>query len=206
MATHTLALAHPIRQIRAVTCAAVNPPQTGLIAILGLGILYTLTCVGLYAGGAEPLAPPALPIAVREYYRWLALFTIPTFLAIWLAFSLTAHRVAHVFGGRGNLRPLLDGTGIGLALPVFVTMWLPETVMAIALLLGIVDWTTMSGWQHVPAWKIFNDGRQYLGGAWMLVLVTVAIRLAEGVSWGRAACASLAGLIPASAISYLVIR
>lgn len=85
-------------------------------------------------------------------------------------------------------------------------MWLPETVMAVALLLGIVDWKQMSGWQNASVWRLFNDGRQYLGGAWMLFLVTVAIRLAEGVSWERAACATLAGLIPASAISYLVIR
>ena len=78
--------------------------------------------------------------------------------------------------------------------------------MAVALLVGILDWTTMSGWQHVHAWTIFNDVRQYPGGAWMLFLAAVAVHEAEGVSWGRGMLAALAGLIPAATISYLVIR
>jgi hypothetical protein len=99
MSIRAWALTHPLRQIRDVMRPAVHPPRTGLTAILGLGVLYTLTCVGLYIGGAEPLAPPVLQIALRDYY-------------LWLAFSLTDHRLAHALGGRGDSRTPLDGTGI----------------------------------------------------------------------------------------------
>jgi hypothetical protein len=40
----------------------------------------------------------------------------------------------------------------------------------------------------------------------MLVLATVAIHHIEGVAWRRATLATLAGLIPAATVSYLVIR
>lgn len=62
-------LVHPIQVIRAAVRPAVIPSRTGLTAIVGLGILYTLTCLGLYAGGAEPLVAPVLPIALRAYDR-----------------------------------------------------------------------------------------------------------------------------------------
>lgn len=100
----------------------------------------------------------------------------------------------------------MEGAGVALALPVLVTMWMPEADMAVALLAGIVDWPTMKGWQEVPAWQIVNDARQLLGGAWMWLLAAVAIREAHTVSWTRAAVATGVGLIPAAAISYLVIR
>jgi hypothetical protein len=178
----------------------------GRTSAIGLGLLYSFTVAALQAGGAEPVVKPTLPIARRRYYFWLTFLTVPTFAAIWLTASQAAHTAARTLGGHGTADDTRAAMGVALSLPVLITMWIPETIMAVLLVTGRSSWQEMRRWGEHGTGLVFHVLRQVLGGLCMLMLTTVALRHVHGLSWPRAALAALAGLAPAGGLTALLIR
>ncbi len=204
---YLLAVTRPARAFHELLSVEPSTHATaGRTSAVGLGVLYSLTVAALQAGGAEPVVKPALPIARHRYYFWLTFLTIPTFAAIWLAWSQTAHAAARALGGRGTVEDTRTALGVALALPIFITMWVPETVMALVLVTGRSSWAGMRSWGERGFGLRFHLLRQVLGGLWMLALATVAMRQVHGLSWPKAALAAGAGMAPAGGITALVIR
>ncbi len=178
----------------------------GGMTVTGLGLLYTLTVAGLHKGGAEPVVKPVLPIRNDRYYLWLCFLTVPTFVATWLVFSRTAHTAAHALGGRCDPVQTRDLCGLAIALPTLVTMWVPESAMALLLIGKQVTWEAMRAWGERWPGNVIHTSRQIVGVFWMMGLATAALRQIHGLSWPRAALASMAGLAPAGAIVGFIIR
>jgi hypothetical protein len=173
---------------------------------VALGLLYSLTVHLLQAGGAEPVVKPSLPIRRERYYAWLRFLTLPTFLAMWLSFSRIAQRTARALGGRGHDADTRALSGVALSLPVFITMWVPETIMALLLVRKVVSWNAMRDWGNRGPGLAFHNTRQIAGVLWMLALGAIALREVNGLSWPRAVLATLAGSATSGALGALVIR
>ncbi len=125
---------------------------------------------------------------------------------MWLSFSAAAHAAATALGGRGNRRSARALCGVALSLPVFVTMWVPETIMALLLVSGRLSWDRMRAWGERGAGLRFHFIRQIVGVFWTLALTTLALKEDYSLPWPKATLAALTGMMPAAAMTALVIR
>ncbi len=203
---YLLVVARPARAFRELVSMEQSTRAVGRTSVVGLGVLYSVTVAALQAGGAEPVVKPALPIARRRYYFWLTFLTVPTFAAFWLTASQATQGAARRLGGRGRASDTRSALGGALSVPVFITMWVPETVMALLLVTGRSSWAGMRRWGEHGAGLVFHVARQVLGVVWAFALATVAVRQVHGLSWPKAALAAGAGMAPAGGITALVIR
>lgn len=204
---YTMTIVRPGRAFRELLgVEASRRAAIGRTSAVGLGLLYSLTVAGLQAGGAEPVVRPALPIPRQRYYFWLTFFTVPTFAAIWLSSSRATNAAARKLGGTGSAADTRSALGVALSLPILITMWVPETTMALLLVSGRLSWQRMRTWGEHGGGLAFHVARQVIGVLWMLALATVAVRQAHGLSWPKAALAAGAGMAPAGGITALVIR
>lgn len=178
----------------------------GAGSVIATGVLYSVTCALLQRGGARPVVRPVLPIPSDRYYRWFTYLTLPTFLAIWLTYAISAHRIAQRLNGAGSAGDTLALTAPALSVPLVVTMWVPETAMALLLVSGRFSWDEMRAWGERQPGLGFHVARQAAGGLWMLALGTVAVREVHRLSASRALLASIAGALPAGALIGITIR
>lgn len=198
---------HPRRFFRSLLAL---PPQrrssAGAASVLALGALYSGTVALLQAGGAQPVARPWLPIPRDRYYAWFRLLTVPSFLAIWLAFSAAATAAARCLGAVADAADTRAIAGPSLALPVFVTMWVPETIMGLLLVSGAVEWEPMRDWGARRPGIFVHNVRQVGGGAWALALGAIAIQEAHRLPPSKAMLSSAAGMLAAGAVVAVLIR
>ena len=75
---------------------------------------------------------PFLRIAAERYYFWQCFFQIPLFLLTNVVFAGTARLLAAACGGRGSYEDIFALCCTAMTLPMFLTMWLPETLFILA--------------------------------------------------------------------------
>lgn len=143
-----------------------------------------------------PKTPAVLPVPMRSYYAWQALFTFPVGVGATGLGLLVAWGIARVFGSDTGLDALWGLFGIALVVPTFVTMWVPETA-------GL--FVAARGATITPFPDRFDLGRIVVGSVWSGVLAVVAV-LATGVALPVSLVAGLAGAALAGAVMALVLR
>jgi hypothetical protein len=115
----------------------------GFRIMLFIGILYTLSVVGLAVGGALLPAPGFLPLDARNYYFYEMFFTLPAFIAAWLLAAAVGTLLSLVLGGRGPFKAAAAAWAFAFAVPSFL-MWLPHAAFSAFLLLGMSQKEFMS--------------------------------------------------------------
>ena len=153
----------------------------GWLTTLGYGSLYSLTALQLAARKWEIRTPAILPIPEDRYYWYQAGFTVPVGVAGVGANALTCYGLSRAWGSDVTLAELWGPVSLAAAVPTFVTMWIPET-----LILPIFPQDSL--WP-----KEVDLGRIAVGAAWSVALNVVAVKAAARLNWWQSACVGVAG-------------
>jgi len=173
-----------------------------LVLVLALGALYTLSVQLAWSRGFGATVTPFLAISADRHYAWQRFYQVPVFLVAIVSFAGTARLVAMAFGGRGRFEDAFAVCGVALALPMLLTMWVPETIIFIAAPPG--------GWAPAGAWgtvvSVFHIVRQAAGIAWPLVVIARTLERSERIGGWAAAAVTAVAFLPVAALMAVFIR
>lgn len=197
-------LFHPGRTFQALQS---DPKMVskGFKAILLIGILYTLTVAMLAAGGALITAPAVIAISAENYYFFEMFFALPVVAAGWILAAGFARLLSKSGKGSGSFEGTLAALGFAVTVPMFVT-WIPETIFAALLLLGMTQEEFMDLMAQPGFFQIFGWAYQIAAVAWMLVLVMIAVGISQKLKWGRAVLVGLLTTVLFMTVMLIFIR
>jgi hypothetical protein len=176
--------------------------RTGLTAFAGLAAAYTFTVAWGWWNGFGAVVEPWLPIPAEDYYLWETFFAAPAYLVILIAFAGTTQLVAGAAGGRGRFEHVVAVLGLAMVLPTVLLMWLPETVLMVAV--PGLRAEELGGFLGLPVW--LDVARQLAVPVWMLRSGSLTVAEVHGVSVPASLLAVSAGLLPAAALAVTWIR
>lgn len=101
----------------------------GLKAALLTGALWAVFLAALVVHGHQPSGPLLLPIPRADYYAWEALFVVPTYVAMFYAFSGVMHRFARGWGGQAPWNATQAVAGLTIAISSLGGWWFPDIVV-----------------------------------------------------------------------------
>ena len=158
--------------------AAANAAALGWGITLGYGVMYAQTALILGLKNVKPFYPhPLNPTPDDKFYLVQAGHTVPSSLAFMGAGYGAALGLIELFGGSADPAALWAGYSAAVIMPTFVTMWIPETTIAL----------TMRNPQEV-GWPEWVDlGRQIAGTAWSVALSAVAVTVLADIPWWQGA-------------------
>lgn len=159
----------------------------GVKAILLIGVLYTLTVMGLAAAEAQISACPWIAIPGDKYYFWEIFFAMPVTILDWILAAGTVQLLSKFFKGSGTFEDTLAVLGFAITIPFFVT-WIPETLATFLMLTGTVTQQELFEITTQPGlWSIFSIGYQLAAAGWIFILVPVAVSAVQKLRWWQAA-------------------
>lgn len=165
-----------------------------VIIFLFLGIIYTISVQLALSRGLGAVVEPFLKIPAKDYYFWQRFWQIPFFFLTSILFAGTVRLLAEFAGGKGSFIQLFSIFAAAQTLPMFLTMWLPETF----------EFVFFPGGDIYPLW--FTIGRQVLGILWPLAITVIGICLAEKIHWLLSILFTLIAAIPMTALMVIFIR
>jgi hypothetical protein len=177
----------------------------GFKAILLIGILYTLTVAMLAAGGALITAPAVIAISAENYYFFEIFFALPVVAAGWILAAGLARLLGNVGKGSGSFEGTLAALGFAVTVPTFMT-WIPETVFAVLLLMGMTQEKFMDLMAQPGFFQIFGWAYQIAAVAWMLVLIMIAVGVSQRLKWWRAVLVGLLTTVLFMTVMLIFIR
>lgn len=167
---------HPVQTFRSLQ-SDLRAAAKGSKALLLIGLLYTLTSAGLAAAGGLIFAPAFLAITPENYYALQIVFAVPVFFLAWLAAGGVGHLLSRKRGGPGNYDGFLGAFALAVAVPSFVT-WIPETVLAVLLLLGVPQQEIMDTTTRPGLGQAIGIAFQVGAVLWIIVLTVIVVRIA----------------------------
>jgi hypothetical protein len=171
------------------------------LLLLILGALYTVTvCIG-WRNGYGAVMPPVLNIPAEKYYFYAMFFNLPVFFCIAIVFAGAGRLVAAAFGGVGDFETLFAVFAASLALPLFIFMWLPETIL---FLTTKPEAGTLGGFPGLP--PALDNARMLLGIVWTIVISVYGIAECEKLGVLKSAAVGLGAYAPAAALVFVFIR
>jgi hypothetical protein len=178
----------------------------GIGVVLLIGILYTLTVIGLALVGAKIMTPAWIAIPADKYYFWEIFFALPVcILGLILAAGLV-QLMSKAFKGEGTFEGNFAVLGFALAVPMFLT-WVPETVGTILFLLNVMS---QKEWLEITAnpgfWHVFAAAYQLVAVAWYLVLFPVAVSAAQKLRWWQGAVVGVMTVAIVGLVMFIFIR
>ena len=186
----------PLRPGSGLPALLENPKRMGyaILIFLTLGILYTFSVQLAYMKGIGAAVEPFIRIPADEYYRWQRYWQIPFFFMTSILFAGTIRLLAITAGGRGRFEDTFVILCIAQTFPMFLTMWLPETI----LFLFFPDTTIQPDWLDVS--------RQAAGIVWPLAVTVYGVSLHERISWYHSLLFTLIAALPMTALMVIFIR
>ena len=176
----------------------------GVTALMGL--LYTLTVIGMAIVKMEITTPPWLIIPAENYYFWQIFFAAPVFLAGWILAAGLVQLLSKPFGGAGTFEGTLAVLGFAMTIPCFVT-WIPETLGTVLMLTGVM---TQEQWLAITArpgfWQIFAQAYLFVALGWYLLLFPIAVAVAQKVRWWGAVVVGAVTLVAVGLWNFVFIR
>ncbi len=158
-----------------------------------LGILYTISVQLAYFKGLGAVVEPFLKIPAEDYYFYQRFYQIPFFFITAILFAGTIRFLAELFQGKGNFIDLFSVICIAQTLPMFITMWLPETVVFVF----------FPGWEFPVIPDVL---RQVIGIFWPLVIIAIGIQQIERLSLFLSLLLMLISSLPMIALMVIFIR
>lgn len=195
----------PIYQPRAKLQSFLNDTSKVLYAFMALftlGILYTITIYIGYRHGFGAVVKPFLAIPAEQYYFWETFFALPVFLMIAIVFAGLCRLIAHIFNGSGSFENIFSIYCISITLPMFLTMWLPESMLII--FFPSQRATELGGFKIFPVW--IDALRQIAGIVWPLIITVMGIKISERMNWGKSILAAIIAFVPTALLIVIFIR
>jgi hypothetical protein len=173
-----------------------------VLALLLIGLLYTVVVYIGYTRGFGAVTPPVLNIAPEEYYRWETFFGLPVYFIIAIVFAGTARLIAHGLRGTGSYESLFAVYGVTSVLPMLILLWIPEAILMV--LLPDQRTQPLGGATFLPPW--LDAARQILSFVWPLVITWLGIKYAEHLNGWRSAIVTVCAFIPTVILILVFIR
>jgi hypothetical protein len=155
-------------------------------AVLLIGVLYTLTVIGLAIARVPIAVEPWIAIPAEEYYFWEIFFGMPVFIMGWILAAGLVQLLSKWFKGSGTFEGVFAVLGFAMTVPMFVT-WIVETLLTVLILIGVMSHTQ---WVEITArpgfWQVFGIGYQLVALAWYLVLAPIAVAVTQKLRWWQA--------------------
>lgn len=174
-------------------------------AVLFIGILYTITVAGFAVSGALISAPAFINLPPENYYFWEMFFAAPVGFMAWIVAAGFGHLLSRWGKGTGTFEGTLAALGFAVAVPQLVT-WIPETVLAIFLLLGTKQEEFMERTAQPGFWQTFVIAYQAAAILWLLVLVITAVIVSQKMRWRRTLLVGLLTTVIFMAVMFIFIR
>ena len=171
---------------------AESPRGRGASPIWILGAAWSLLSLCLAVQGRQPSGPAGPPFPAESYYFWQTLFLPPLLYGLWRFLTWTTASLARSLGGEGDPDALGNVLGYAYAVPVLVSLVLPD--LWILLFWGF-ERLSRAMMYYAPVTLI-----------WTLVLCTLGVRTVFGLSWVRAVTAALGGLMAQAMLGAVWIR
>ncbi|MFW6049768.1 MAG: hypothetical protein ACODAU_01265 [Myxococcota bacterium] len=165
--------------------------RPGLLAVLAAGAAWAALCLVLAADDHAP-SVSLVPIPRARYYLAQASFVVPVLLVQWGVCVGVARTVARRLGGAGAVRPLANGLGLALGLPLLSLFVVPDLIAY-----AVAGFEALGPLVRVTAPLAFVATS---------VLATGAVRLAHGLGVGRALVAALAGVLAQAVLGGMLLR
>lgn len=168
----------------------------GFASFLLYGLLYVITEVFLVINNLRPTMPPFFPISEESYYFWQLFFGIPVGLLAWVILGWVAYSMTtKLFKASGSLRNYLNVLGFSFSVPCIITMWIPETIIAV---FRPESWNNPSG---ITYW----DSGIYLwvGFVWAFTLSMLATKQVSNASCSKSALTAVISI--AATMSFIII-
>lgn len=165
-----------------------------VLIFLFLGILYTISVQLAYMKGLGAHVEPFVKIPADKYYYWQRFYQIPLFFITSILFAGTARLVSIVFSGNGNYEDHFCIFNVAQTFPMFVTMWVSETVYFVFFGKATV----------MPEW--FDVSRQIIGIIWPLIIMIIGIAIIEKIKWYHSIIVTLIASIPTVLLMVVFIR
>ncbi len=174
----------------------------GVVAWILLGVAYGLVAFVGGLNGIGAYAEPWLPIPADTYYLWMGPLTPAIYLLHFIVLSGLIQLGGKLVGGRGTFEDTFTVVSLTFFFPVLITMWVIETPY----LVFFPAWRRdeLGGIGFLPEW--LDIGRQLLGVAWILVILTVAVSRVQRLRPARAAAITLLASIPAWLVTLTYLR
>lgn len=184
------------RPVQGIRSLMANPRRIlySLIIFLFLGAIYTLSVQLAYARGLGAAVEPFVKIPAGDYYYWQRFWQIPLFLVTSILFAETVRLLSVSVNGRGNFTDLFCLFCVAQTLPMFVTMWVPETIAFLF----------FPGKEIFPGWM--DAARQITGIVWPLLITITGITIIEKIKWPFSLVFTLIAAIPVTGLMVLFIR
>ena len=170
---------------------------------VGFGFLGVLILAAVYFIGISiPIALNVmhipkflvLDIPAEQYYSYERFFILPVGLAGTILTSGAIRLAAHGWNGEGNFEDLFALLGFGMIV-IAVVMGLPDLVLGILVGTGIL---TPLDWEYVGP-------HVWLGTLWYFLLIVLAVKEAERLSWGKSLLLALVGFVANGTVQFIFI-
>jgi hypothetical protein len=173
-----------------------NPRKVvrSLVIFLFLGGIYTLSVQMAWSRGLGAEVEPFVRIPAEDYYYWQRFWQIPFFFLTTILFAGTVRLLAVSVKGRGNFIDLFCLFCVAQTFPMFLTMWVPETI-------GFVFFP---GQSIFPVWV--DAARQIIGILWPLLLTIIGITIIEDIKWPYSLAFTLIAAVPVTGLMIIFIR
>jgi|UPI00036D4594 hypothetical protein len=165
-----------------------------VLIFLFLGIIYTISVQLAYMKGLGANVEPFIKIPANEYYFWQRFYQIPFFFITSIIFAGTVRLLSIVFSGKGNFEDHFCIFAIAQTLPMFITMWIPETIYIVFFSKATV----------MPIG--FDVSRQVIGILWPLIIMIIGISFIENIKWYHSLIVTLIASVPTVLLMVIFIR
>jgi len=165
-----------------------------VLIFLFLGIIYTISVQLAYMKGLGANVEPFIKIPANEYYFWQRFYQIPFFFITSIIFAGTVRLLSIAFSGKGRYEDHFCIFAIAQTFPMFITMWVPETIYFVFFSKATV----------MPVW--FDISRQIIGILWPLIIMILGISIIEKIKWYHSLLVTLIASVPTVLLMVIFIR
>jgi len=171
-----------------------NKLRFSILIFLFLGIIYTLSVQLAYSRDIRPAVEPFFKIPVEDYYFYQRYWQILFFFLTTILFAGTLRLLSALLNGQGNFIDLFCIFCVSQTFPMFLTMWLPETILFVFYPGKIIK----------PVW--LDVIRQVIGLIWPLALIVYSVIMIEKLKWYFSLILTLIAAIPIIRLMIIFVR
>jgi hypothetical protein len=168
--------------------------QYSVFIFLILGVIYTISVHSAFINGIKPQVEPFLKISVDEYYKWQRFWQTPFFFITSIIFAGVVRLLSSAFNGKGNFEDIFCLFCVAQTLPMFLLMWLPETLSFILIPNEPIQ----------PFW--LDIIRQVVGILWPLGITILGLSMIEKLKWYVSCTIIIISAIPITLLMVIFIR
>jgi hypothetical protein len=173
------------------------PLIRGLQAVLFIGGLYTITVIGAAAHSFPISVEPWIPLPPERYYFWEIFFALPVMFFVTVIIAGGYYSLAGGMNGRGRFDMVFAVTALALNAPMFIFMWVPETIVLLSGSLTLAD---------VLFPPVVNEIRQLIPPVWTLLLLILLLKRETGLGWPAHLAALLPSFFAGAIVAFTYIR